>query len=183
MLPDLLAENTSGLWTIYVANVLHGFIPMKPLPRSPLAVPHSCAFINLLEDYAAGILNYLQFSFLPNYSVKHVTLLRLSRLWNVAISLNFNSVFSHFPTCSTDIYQAFDGDGQVILSYLRNSQKCPACENNMVYSICLIFHTLPHTFTTHVACASLFQVEKSQPLSQWSLKHHVYIEQCFSTFL
>jgi len=66
MLPDLLAENTSGLWTIYIANVLHGFNPIEPLPRSPLAVPHSCAFINLLEDYAAGILNYFVFSFFLN---------------------------------------------------------------------------------------------------------------------
>jgi len=54
MLPDLLTENVSGSWTIYIANVKAGFVPMEPLSRSPLAVPHSSAFVDLLEAYAAG---------------------------------------------------------------------------------------------------------------------------------
>lgn len=59
MLPDLLAETTPGLWTIYIADVKHNFVPLeKPLIRSPLAFSHSGAFISLLEDdkaeYAAG---------------------------------------------------------------------------------------------------------------------------------
>jgi len=61
MLPDLLVENmkTPGSWTIYIANVTEGFVPMAPLPRSQLTVPHSSAFINLLEDYAAGTCSWL----------------------------------------------------------------------------------------------------------------------------
>ena len=54
MLPDLLTENVSGSWTIHIANVKAGFVPMEPLSRSPLAVPHSSAFVDLLEAYAAG---------------------------------------------------------------------------------------------------------------------------------
>ena len=54
MLPDLLAEKTPGNWTVYIANVTHGFVPKELLKRNPLSFPHSGAFINLLEDYAAG---------------------------------------------------------------------------------------------------------------------------------
>ena len=60
MLPDLLAEKVPGYWTIYIADVRRGFVPQEPLPRSPLAFPHSGAFISLLEyeedgrEYAAG---------------------------------------------------------------------------------------------------------------------------------
>jgi len=54
MLPDLLAEQTNGSWNIYVANVRKGFVHLEPLSRSPLTLPHSCAFIDLLEEYAAG---------------------------------------------------------------------------------------------------------------------------------
>jgi len=54
MLPDLLVENASGSWTIYLASVKRGFVAMEPLARRPLAVPHSSAFVNLREDYAAG---------------------------------------------------------------------------------------------------------------------------------
>jgi len=54
MLPDLLAENASGSWTIYLASVKHGFVAMEPLLRRPLAMPHSSAFVDLREDYAAG---------------------------------------------------------------------------------------------------------------------------------
>jgi len=63
MLPDLLAENASGSWIIYVAtgDIKDCFVAMDPLNRSPLAMPHSCAFINLLEDYAAGTPYYVQF--------------------------------------------------------------------------------------------------------------------------
>jgi len=58
MLPDLLVQNASGLWTIYVANVTGGFVAKDPLSRSPLAVPHSSAFITLLGNYAAGLVDY-----------------------------------------------------------------------------------------------------------------------------
>jgi len=54
MLPDLLVEKTPGLWTVYLADIVNGFVAMQPLSRSPLVVPHSSAFINLLEDFAAG---------------------------------------------------------------------------------------------------------------------------------
>jgi len=54
MLPDLLAEKSPGSWTVYVANVTHGFVPKEPLLRNALSIPHSGAFINLLEKYAAG---------------------------------------------------------------------------------------------------------------------------------
>jgi len=54
MLPDLLAENASGSWIVYIANDTHGF-EAKQLPsRRELFHPHSGAFINLLEEYAAG---------------------------------------------------------------------------------------------------------------------------------
>ena len=60
MLPDLLVEKTPGSWTVYIANITSGFIPMDPLSRNPLTVPHSSAFINVLEQYAAGASYSLQ---------------------------------------------------------------------------------------------------------------------------
>jgi len=41
-------------------------VPKQPLPRSPLAVPHSSAFIDLLEESAAG--SVYRFVFLINFS-------------------------------------------------------------------------------------------------------------------
>jgi len=58
MLPDLLVEKTLGIWTVFVADVKSGFVRMSLKSHSPLAVPHSSAFINLLEDYAAGACHY-----------------------------------------------------------------------------------------------------------------------------
>ena len=63
MLPDLLVEKTRGSWTVYIANITSGFLPMDPLSRSPLAVPHSSAFINLLEQFTAGASYRLQLLF------------------------------------------------------------------------------------------------------------------------
>ena len=63
----------------------------------------------------------------------------ISRFWNIEISLHFNLAFSW---CSTNIYQAFDGQTEflrvftfAIFSYSRNLRKFDAHEKYVFYSI------------------------------------------------
>ena len=54
MLPDLLVESENGERIVWQATTLKSFIRALNVTATPLAVPHSCAFVNIRGGTAAG---------------------------------------------------------------------------------------------------------------------------------
>lgn len=54
MLPDLLVETSSGQRLIWQATTKRNFIVVVNITATPLAVPHTGAFVDVVHDQAAG---------------------------------------------------------------------------------------------------------------------------------